>query len=119
MSSLRFASEYPQHAPDAPAPHARPNIAFLAMLVKSRPLRHQVCSRDGRPEAHPTSRSKRLPGKSGVEQDDGTSDLAALQFVECAIDFSELDALGDHLIELQLAGHIKVDQPGHIDRKTI
>src|SRR5579871_1332704 len=56
---------------------------------------------------------------SGIEHDDGTGDFAALEFGERFVDFRQLDAPGDHLVELELAGEIEVHEPRHIHRKTI
>src|SRR5579864_6012463 len=56
---------------------------------------------------------------SGVKHDDGAGYFALLQFLEGAVDLRQLDATRDHLVQLELAGHVEVDQARHIEWKAV
>src|SRR5690606_27230120 len=60
----------------------------------------------------------RLKG-SGVEHDHRAGEFAALQFVEGFVHLLKLDAARDHLVELQLAGHVEIHEAGHIHREAV
>src|SRR6185369_10161823 len=55
----------------------------------------------------------------GVEYDHRAGDLAALHLVKGRVDLLDRQAAGDHVVELQLAGHVEVDEPRHVDREAV
>src|SRR5437867_7286718 len=53
-------------------------------------------------------------GRSGIEGDEGSDDVAVLQVGERLVDLRQGAPAADQLIELQAAGHVKVEEPRHV-----
>src|SRR5262245_46080923 len=65
------------------------------------------------------SPSSAAPVRSGVKVDDAAHHLAGLHVGEALVDLSQLNAVRDPVVEMQLALQVEVDQPRHVDAKAI
>ena len=57
---------------------------------------------------------KKLGSVVSLEHDDGTDALACVHEVEALVDVLELEGVGDHRVDLDLAVHVLVDDLGNI-----